>query len=130
MTIATPRNRDQYVSTMPQPRGMNRTMFTHQSHQSIIAVPNNVLDRASRQLCNHLLLLNVEQGDSCCRRQDDASRSTVKEINHKCRTFDRLGNNIIEISNLNHLIVPIENGKSVTSDEYSRRPRATLSFYG
>ena len=65
-------------------------MLAEESNIVTISTPNNILDWGSSQFRKDLLLLNIEQGDGCSRREYEGSSSTVEDIVGLNRAFNSL----------------------------------------
>jgi len=81
------------------------TVLAQKSDVSAVIAPDDVLDRRRRELRKGLLLLNVEQDNGGWRRQQERRRATVEDLIGLDRTFDRFGEVVGQVADLNVLIV-------------------------
>lgn len=105
-----------------------RTVLAEESDHAAILRPDDILDRRRRQLGQDLLLLDIEENDRCRRRKQQAGCTAVEDIGRRRRAFDRLGDGVAEVSDLDRLSGLVENGEAVASDEDGGRTGTSLAL--
>lgn len=100
--------------------GPELTVFAQQRDHGVVVAPDDIFDERSGKLGDDLLLLNVKQDDAGGAAEQERSRATVENVVRLNRAFDRLGDLIVQVANLDRLRCLVQDGETVASDEQRR----------